>query len=88
MSFRAPLLRTRLPQTVHSIRPLTTFASRPLPSSLKTLTPKSTNTLFGSRFINTSPVARLEVSQPLGDGGVEEAPHSGINVNRAVRMDT
>nr|XP_031862719.1 uncharacterized protein CI109_001731 [Kwoniella shandongensis]KAA5529791.1 hypothetical protein CI109_001731 [Kwoniella shandongensis] len=88
MSFRAPLLRARLPQTLHSVRPLTTFASRPLPSSLKPLIPNTSNTLFGSRFINTSPVAKLEVSQPLGDGGTEEAPHSGINVDKAVRMDT
>ncbi|KIR94341.1 hypothetical protein I304_01982 [Cryptococcus deuterogattii CBS 10090] len=69
MSFRAPLLRARLPQAVVSRHaPLTTFSrALPAPVTLKT---------------------KLEASLPLGDGGIEEAPHSGINVDKPVRMDT
>ncbi|WVQ71648.1 hypothetical protein IAR50_001188 [Cryptococcus sp. DSM 104548] len=89
MSFRASLLRARVPQTAFSrSTPLSTF-SRALPaaSSLKAGPTLARSPLL-SRSFATSPVSRLEKSQPVGDGGTEEAPHSGINVDRSVRMDT
>lgn len=86
MSFRAPLplLRSRLPATFSS-RPLSTLSVRPirtLPLCAKT------NLSFNSRSLNTSSIAGLEASQRLGDGGTEEAPHTGINVDKSIRMDT
>lgn len=87
MSFRAPLLRARLPQAVVSRHaPLTTFSrALPAPATLKTSGFRSS--LFARTF-TSSPISKLEASLPLGDGGIEEAPHSGINVDKPVRMDT
>ncbi|ODO11589.1 hypothetical protein I350_00371 [Cryptococcus amylolentus CBS 6273] len=86
MSFRASLLRARVPTAPLARSPLSTFARPPAPS-LKASAALARGPLL-SRSFATSPVSRLEVSQPLGDGGTEEAPHSGINVDRSVRMDT
>ncbi|ODO03338.1 hypothetical protein L198_02183 [Cryptococcus wingfieldii CBS 7118] len=80
MSFRASLLRARVPAAPLARAPLSTFARLPAPSL------KAAPAL--SRSFATSPVSRLQVSQPLRNGGTEEAPHSGINANRSVRMDT
>ncbi|KIR58740.1 hypothetical protein I314_05580 [Cryptococcus bacillisporus CA1873] len=87
MSFRAPLLRARLPQAVVSRHaPLTTF-SRALPAPVTLKTSGFRSSLFARTF-TSSPISKLEASLPLGDGGIEEAPHSGINVDKPVRMDT
>ncbi|WVQ78333.1 hypothetical protein IAT38_000418 [Cryptococcus sp. DSM 104549] len=93
MSLRANMLRARLPATTSAFtRPLTsTSFARPLfPASGLNATQQYTRiTPFASeRGFVSSAVRRLEVSQPVGDGGMEEAPHSGINVDKSVRMDT
>ncbi|WVR05147.1 hypothetical protein IAU60_002159 [Kwoniella sp. DSM 27419] len=84
MSFRAPLLRAtaRLPHSTLVSRPLTTLPARPIASALR-----SGNPLFARRSLNTSQVVNLESTRALGDGGQEEAPHSGINVDKSTRMD-
>ncbi|WWC69355.1 uncharacterized protein I206_103294 [Kwoniella pini CBS 10737] len=85
MSFRAPLLRASLPRSSILSKPLST-TSRPIISSLKPL-PTYTK-LNNVRYLNTSQIAKLEASKAVGDGGMEEAPHSGINVHKPTSMDS
>ncbi|WVW82969.1 hypothetical protein I302_104985 [Kwoniella bestiolae CBS 10118] len=80
---RAPLPRARTPLLSISARQLTTQSARPL----RTLPQAYTNVL-GRRGLNTSQTVNLEASRALADGGMEEAPHSGINVDKPTRMDT
>ncbi|WWC89911.1 uncharacterized protein L201_004840 [Kwoniella dendrophila CBS 6074] len=89
MSFRASILRNSLPRQSLISRPLTT-SSRPLTSSLRAIPSTYNKTLQHGlrRSLNTSQVANLEASRAVGDGGVEEAPHSGINVDKPTSMDS
>ncbi|OXB39073.1 hypothetical protein LQV05_004138 [Cryptococcus neoformans] len=87
MSFRAPLVRARLPQAVFSRHAPLSTVSRALPAPVTLKTSGLRNTLFARAF-TSSPISKLEASLPLRDGGMEEAPHSGINVDKPVRMDT
>ncbi|WRT67235.1 uncharacterized protein IL334_004201 [Kwoniella shivajii] len=82
MSFRTSLLRAHALPRLPLSRPLSTFSSRPI--ALPTLAKSS----YGVRNLTTTRPLQLESSRAVGDGGVEEAPHSGINVDRSIRMDT
>ncbi|WWC61010.1 uncharacterized protein I303_103588 [Kwoniella dejecticola CBS 10117] len=88
MSFRAPLLRASLPRSAILSKPRAlTTSSRPVVSALKPL-PTAYSQLNNVRYLNTSQIAQLEASRAVGDGGIEEAPHSGINVHKPTSMDS
>ncbi|ORY27202.1 putative oxidoreductase C terminal-domain-containing protein [Naematelia encephala] len=64
-------------------RPLSTLSiARPAPL------PRLTAPTTGLRYLQTSQPALIGASKAVGDGGNEEAPHSGINVDKSIRMDT
>ncbi|RXK39479.1 hypothetical protein M231_03147 [Tremella mesenterica] len=103
MSLRLrPFLRTqaRVLSTT-SIRPIASFTLRP-PTSVSSPISGTESTFEGiaptnklninltsqARGINTTSPLGLEASARAEDGGVEEAPHSGINVDKSIRMDT
>lgn len=50
-----------------------------------TFTPR---TMLMARGIKTYPPVQLNVSNPVADGGPEDIPHHGINVDKDIRMDT
>lgn len=77
------MFATRLPRLGRSLH---TAAYRPLPTSVNAQLKAG---LVGkARGIATTPPAKVNPSSPVADGGQKEAPHSGINVDTPVRMDT
>jgi len=69
-----------------STRSIASFSFRPVPAVKPTLSAQQDVT--GAKSMVTTPPRRIGSSSILGDGGNEEAPHSGINVDRPIRMDT
>ncbi|WVF72074.1 hypothetical protein IAT40_006886 [Kwoniella sp. CBS 6097] len=90
MSFRAPLLRAsanaRFAQAQRRSLTTATLSARPLASSIKPL-PVYSN-LLGRRALNTSQPVNVTATQSRADGGVEEPPQGGFNVDKDTRMDS
>ncbi|OCF36486.1 hypothetical protein I317_04742 [Kwoniella heveanensis CBS 569] len=87
MSLRASLLRAsanaRL--VVHN-RSLTTATLSARPLAIQPL-PVCSN-LLGRRALNTSQSVNVTATQSRADGGVEEPPQGGFNVDKDTRMDS
>ena len=69
-------------------RPLASFTFRPpYTNSLVSKNEKELSNQ-GTKGIVTSAPVSIEATSPLADGGSEDAPHHGINVDKPIRMDT
>ncbi|WWD01274.1 hypothetical protein V866_008217 [Kwoniella sp. B9012] len=96
MSFRTSLLRGSLPLRGRPSASLISNTARPFTSatgqSARTFralpSAYTNNVILGRRNLNTSQIVNLEASKALGDGGIEEPPHSGINVDKPTSMDS
>jgi hypothetical protein len=64
------------------------FRTRPLARAFAPRLPTRLPSRPLARGIATTPPAPVNPSLTAQDGGNEEAPHSGINVDTPVRMDT
>lgn len=68
-------------------RGLHTAAFRPAFAPSPSPVAKYANFANARGIASTAP-AKVNASAPVKDGGQEEAPHHGINVDTPVRMDT
>lgn len=85
-----PLCSTLLRRSAFSLqsRALSSVTPSLRPTAFKSVSAASTRQVPTlARFLNTSQPVSLEASAIVGDGGNEEAPHHGINVDRKTSMD-
>jgi hypothetical protein len=82
----ASLRTTALRATTTSLRTFSTIRPLALPTikSAHCYTSKTTSW----RSFSTSPQALLKSSRVVGDGGPDDIPHHGVNVDKALRMDS
>lgn len=80
-------LRLRASATAFpAARSLASFTLRPAPEHKSAAA--LPNQLNSTKSLSSTQPRKIEASAILGDGGMEEAPHTGINVDKPIRMDT
>ena len=84
---RQPLRLRATATAFPAARSLASFTLRPAPE-LKSGAAVTNQQLTGTKSLSSTQPRKIEATAILGDGGMEEAPHTGINVDKPIRLDT